>query len=201
MTDRIEEKLREVAIVRYEYRHDAEFAAGFLDDAGIPYRLQLDDPALGISVGVSATIWVRAMDVERAREILEVDHRAVSLSRRVPSRHERLARRQRETRREQPVGREQPVRREQKTRPERLQPHRSGAGSDGGALAGRERLISLLLSGATLAAGQLAAGGDVTGPVGYVTAGIAAILALVAMLGRAPGAIRRLLSALSGNAP
>ena len=55
MSDQVEKKLQNVAVASYEYRHDAEFAAGFLDDAGIPYRLQIDDPGLGISVGVAAT--------------------------------------------------------------------------------------------------------------------------------------------------
>ena len=73
-------KLVEVPVARYGFRHEAEFAAGFLDDAGIPYRLQLDDPALGTSLAMQATIWVLEPDVERVRELLELDDRGRGLS-------------------------------------------------------------------------------------------------------------------------
>lgn len=63
----------QVPVASYGYRHEAEFAAGFLDDAGIPYRLQLDDPALGTSVAMRATIWVLSSDVDRVTEVLELD--------------------------------------------------------------------------------------------------------------------------------
>lgn len=73
MSDRVDRKLREVAVAKYGYRHEAEFAAGFLDDAGIPYRLQVDDPAMGLAVSAAATVWVVEMDAARAREVLEID--------------------------------------------------------------------------------------------------------------------------------
>lgn len=60
-------------VATYGYRHEAEFAAGFLENAEIPYRLQFDDPTLGTSVVMRATLWVLTDDAERAREILEVD--------------------------------------------------------------------------------------------------------------------------------
>jgi hypothetical protein len=63
----------EIPLARYSYRHEAEFAAGFLDEAGVPYRLQIDDPAMGIAVGMSATLWVRGADEAHAREVLELD--------------------------------------------------------------------------------------------------------------------------------
>ena len=71
---RQDKKLEQVAVGQYGYRHEAEFAAGFLDDAGIPYRLQIDDGGgdLGLTLGRAAVIWVRAVDVERAREVLDV---------------------------------------------------------------------------------------------------------------------------------
>ena len=73
MDERTDRKLRHVAVGHYAYRHEAEFAAGFLEEAGIPYRMQVDDPALGMPLSASATIWVRAMDEERAREALHID--------------------------------------------------------------------------------------------------------------------------------
>lgn len=73
MTERVDRKLMEVPIVRYGYRHEAEFASGFLDEAGIPYRLEVEDATLGIAASTSATIWVRGMDVERARDVLELE--------------------------------------------------------------------------------------------------------------------------------
>jgi len=78
MSDRTDKKLQEVRVAEYRYRHEAEFAAGFLDDADIPYRLQIDDPGLGIMVSIPATIWVRGMDVTHAREILEVGNQVVA---------------------------------------------------------------------------------------------------------------------------
>ena len=46
MSERVEKKLQEVPLARYAFRHEAEFAAGFLTDAGIPHRLQIDEPFL-----------------------------------------------------------------------------------------------------------------------------------------------------------
>ena len=70
MNKRVSERLQTVAVAHYGFRHEAEFAAGFLDDAGIPFRLQIDDPAIGMS---SATLWVRDIDVTKVRDILEVE--------------------------------------------------------------------------------------------------------------------------------
>lgn len=177
MSDRVEKKLQDVAVATYEYRHDAEFAAGFLDDAGIPYRLQVDDPGLGISVGVAATIWVRGMDADRAREVLEVDQQPVSLTRRTSSRREVGAR---------AAG--------------RVHPSRGGAPPPT-TLDVRERGIAFLLSAASLGIGASAVATLGSDNAAYVAAGTAAILAVFGITGRAPGAIRRLLGALSGNAP
>jgi hypothetical protein len=75
MTDRMDKKLELVALASFTYRHEAEFAAGFLTDAGIPYRLQADDAGgdLGLTLGRRATLWVHAMDVDRARDVLNLE--------------------------------------------------------------------------------------------------------------------------------
>ena len=73
---RIDRKLAEVAIAEFLYRHEAEFAAGFLEDAGIPYRLQIDDAGgadLGVTIARPGRLWVRGIDVEAAREVLDLD--------------------------------------------------------------------------------------------------------------------------------
>ncbi len=57
----------------FTYRHDAEYAAGFLADAEIPSLLIADD-AGGVHPGVGfsrpARLVVRAEDAEEAREVL-----------------------------------------------------------------------------------------------------------------------------------
>jgi hypothetical protein len=71
----MDKKLEQVPVAQFTYRHEAEFAAGFLADAGIPYRLQIDDAGgdLGLTLGRPAIIWVLAIDADRAREVLDVD--------------------------------------------------------------------------------------------------------------------------------
>ena len=64
--------MREIAVAQYAWRYEAEFAAGFLRDANIAHRLQIDDPALGISISSAATLWVLAADEKRTREILDI---------------------------------------------------------------------------------------------------------------------------------
>ncbi|MGD2047162.1 MAG: DUF2007 domain-containing protein, partial [Gemmatimonadota bacterium] len=76
MSEKVDLKLRAVRIAEYRYRHEAEFAAGFLDDAGIPYRLQNDDAGgagLGLSLLHPSVIWVRSTDERVAREILALE--------------------------------------------------------------------------------------------------------------------------------
>ena len=72
---RIDKKLEQVAVAEFTYRHEAEFAAGFLADAGIPYRLQIDDAGgdLGLTLGRPAIVWVRAADLDRARDVLDLE--------------------------------------------------------------------------------------------------------------------------------
>ena len=70
---------RDVPIAEYLYRHEAEFAAGFLEDAGIPFRLQVDDAGgadAGVTISRPARLWVRAEDVEEALEVLEIQTNA-----------------------------------------------------------------------------------------------------------------------------
>ena len=59
-----------------KFSHEAEFAAGFLDEAGIPYRLQHDDAGgadLGLSMLHPSVVWVRAVDADVARELLALE--------------------------------------------------------------------------------------------------------------------------------
>jgi hypothetical protein len=73
VTHRNDRNPEEVAVGEFQYRHEAEFAAGILRDAGIPYRLQIDDAGgadLGLLHQRPAVLWVRPIDAEAARELL-----------------------------------------------------------------------------------------------------------------------------------
>lgn len=64
-----------VIVARFRYRHEGEFAKGYLEDAGIYSGLFLDDgggidPALIFIV--PARLVVRAEDQEEARSVLTV---------------------------------------------------------------------------------------------------------------------------------
>ena len=78
-----DEEAREVIVARFRYRHEAELAAGFLIDAGIPYRLQIDD-AGGVDFGATFTrppiLWVREEDAAEAREVLGLGEDAEDVS-------------------------------------------------------------------------------------------------------------------------
>lgn len=66
---------RDVLVAEYVYRHEAEFGAGFLVDAGIPYRIQVDDGGGaygGMTFASPARIWVRSQDAEKAKEVLQI---------------------------------------------------------------------------------------------------------------------------------
>ena len=177
MSERTDQKLQEVVVGRYAYRHEAEFAAGFLRDAGIPHRLQIDDPSLGIMLSTSAVLRVLAMDERRARETLEdtpVRSMDASTSVKVPRRIEPTA-----------------------VRPRRRRASGGGSSrrSSKGTLVGRERLLAgvgglgLLGFAVSSPAGAVAAVGLVAGSG----------LSLAALLGRAPAPIKRLLAALGGE--
>jgi hypothetical protein len=73
MTNRVDLKVQPVRVGEYRYRHEAELAAGILESAGIPYRLQFDDAGgaeLGLSVLHPAILWVRAIDEEAALDLI-----------------------------------------------------------------------------------------------------------------------------------
>lgn len=180
MSQRVDRKLEEIPVARFAYRHEAEFAAGFLEDAGIPYRLQIDDPVLGVPMSASATLWVAAVDEREARDLLELDggnRGAISSSA------------------SRAIGR--------RRRP-RKGTDRSGEvmnRKDASDLTLRQRGVAMV--GGAVVLGALAAGPirEAEAVVHVVIAVTAAGLFLIALVGRAPGAVKRILSALSGDAP
>ena len=60
-------------VARFHYRHEAELAHGYLEDAGVPSALFIDD-AGGMDVGLAfvnpARVLVRVEDDKRARSVL-----------------------------------------------------------------------------------------------------------------------------------
>jgi hypothetical protein len=181
MTRRTEHKLREIPIARYSYRHEAEFAAGFLEDAGIPFRLQVDDPSLGVPIGTMATIWVLGMDAARAREVLEVDARSGANPLEERSSRGAVTR---EVPRRPPASRFTP-----------------SVGRRAARMGARQRGVALLLAGVLVLLGETFLAGSGPSIVRAAMAVLAAGLGVVGIAGRAPGVLRRLLGALSGDAP
>lgn len=59
-----------VVIARFTYRHDGEFARGFLEDAGIPSHLAVDDAAGHVTFSNVATLVVREEHADAARDVL-----------------------------------------------------------------------------------------------------------------------------------
>jgi hypothetical protein len=59
-------------VARFSFRHEAEFAKGYLDDAGIESILVVDDAGgnLGLALENDAGIMVKTEDLARAREVL-----------------------------------------------------------------------------------------------------------------------------------
>lgn len=174
MSDRKDHKLQEIVVAEYHYRHEAEFAAGFLDDAEIPYRLQLDDPGMGMMIGSPARLWVRGMDAARARELLDVGNAIVAPRERAPVR---------------PGG----------VGSQRSPGHLAGYLT--GRLTGRERLLAAIgASGLTWWAWHIVetAGNETTARLMSI---VVILLVVVAISGRAPRFLKSLLAALSGRAP
>lgn len=172
MSERIDMKLAEVALAQYGYRHEAEFAAGFLEEAGIPYRLQVEDATLGISASTSAMIWVRGMDVQRARDLLELDDGS--------------------------SGKRLTTDRPATTAARDVSARALSEGQWRG-LTGLERLLGAFLGASFVAAGQLVTS---TIPFLVPALTISGLLvALPSLLGRAPSSVKRLLAALTGGAP
>lgn len=59
-----------VTVATFTWRHEAEFAGGYLTDAGIPHSLIVDDHGGHITLNNSARVLVAPSAVERAREVL-----------------------------------------------------------------------------------------------------------------------------------
>jgi hypothetical protein len=59
-------------IADFTFRHEAELAKGYLDDAGIESFLVADDAGgnLGLTLENDAAILVRSVDAARARQVL-----------------------------------------------------------------------------------------------------------------------------------
>ncbi|MDH3270591.1 MAG: DUF2007 domain-containing protein [Gemmatimonadota bacterium] len=186
MSDRQDRKLDEVVVARYTYRHEAEFAAGFLKDAGIPYRLQIDDPSLGISVSTSATLWVLGMDERRAREILDVDGTGLAISS-VSGRDWGAIPGPAEGPERDPV--DDAVVRERAGPPTKSET----------ALTGRERLISVVVGVGTVSTLAIEAIRDAPSAVWTGISLLGALLVVVGLTGHAPRVLRGFLSALSGD--
>ena len=67
------DRIQTSIVARFHYRHQAELAYGYLENAGVDAALLIDD-AGGMDVGLAfvnpARIVVRAEDEERARGVL-----------------------------------------------------------------------------------------------------------------------------------
>ena len=67
------DRIATTVVARFHYRHEAELANGYLENAGVDSALHIDD-AGGMDVGLAfvnpARIVVRAEDEERARRVL-----------------------------------------------------------------------------------------------------------------------------------
>ena len=62
-----------IELARYSYRHEAEIAAGFLQDAGIQAIVQVDDAGgydFGLAFARPARLLVPREEVEEAKEVL-----------------------------------------------------------------------------------------------------------------------------------
>jgi hypothetical protein len=228
MTDRNDRKLQQVPVGSYTYRHEAEFAAGFLKSAGIPYRLQIDDPALGLSASESATLWVHAMDERRARAVLDgekalqdaeeewsapddEDPAATGAKGAVrengPGRGGRLRRGgAREVDRRRNVVRSGPPPSPARSGPSAAVERGEGSGVDLQVdmkpdLTLRERTLAIVAGLGVSSLMGVDAVRDAHPAVVWAVAVAAAGLVLAGALGRAPGPLKAVLSACSGDAP
>lgn len=192
MSDRTDQKLREVSVAWYAFRHEAEFAAGFLDDAGIPFRMQIDDPVLGSGVSGNATIWVLGMHERSAREVLDLDGSPVYLTGGPAPRTPPVPRQARASR--------------EPARPRRPSVHRSAQALDRGSgnvptLSLRERGLALLGGAGVLALLRLFLPESMHPIMSGAGLAAGALLVVVGIVGWAPGPLRHLLRTLSGGPP
>lgn len=171
MSARVDRKVVEVPVAEYRYRHEAEFAAGFLEDAGIPFRLQIDDAGgadLGLSMLRPSVIWVRAVDLDDAREVLgleEVDGEAKSAP------------------------------------PPTVAPEDSRREAEGSRLGAQERVISASLSVALFAAVPYLPYGPYRTWAGVVCLAGALGFLVATAVGRAPRPFEQVVRMLSGSLP
>ena len=177
MTDQTDKKLQDVIVAQYQYRHEAEFAAGFLDDAEIPYRLQVDEAAMGMTIATPATLWVRGMDLRHALEVLDLPSPGHAAA---PTPASPL-----------PSG---PAQRGEVVR-------KAPAALDRFRLTGTERLLAGALAVAAAGAGGFVPTGPSGSPLLMLAGVIAVVLGLTAILGRTAPVIRNVLRAISGSAP
>lgn len=202
MSDREDRKLREVPVATYQYRHEAEFAAGFLKDAGIPYRLQIDDPALGITMSTSARIWVAAIDERRARDILATDRALQPMDDEdTGAWDDEAADEDASGARAGPIGTGAGRVETREVVGRRSEPAVDVYGNSRPDLTLRQRLISLGGSVVVSSILGIEAVREAGVVVTMVIALLGASLAAVAVLGRAPAFLRRILAGLSGDAP
>ena len=196
MTERVDPKLETAVVATYSYRHEAEFAAGFLDQADIPYWIQVADATMGISAGTSATIWVRTMDLDEARELLEVEESATGRGHASGS-QESLPR----TRERPPpalaAGSEPTRHRSPGGPPVASDPSRRALAPVG--LSGRERIVALLLGGGVSGAAWLTVPSSPA--AGGILATLGVLLGIGSLTGRTLRWLESLIRALSGSSP
>jgi len=195
----------DVAIAEFSYRHEAEFASGFLDHAEIPYRLQVDDAGgadAGVTIARPAVLWVRAEDAERARELLhpeEDDSDAADSG--VPDDDDG------EDDDDRPRGTFIPTTKTDTRRLRLPDDRRLPPGEDrpGAALCGVERAVSAVLSVALLGLVTVMwdglADSTLTAVWLIVLVVLAAALAISAVLGRTLHILKGILRGLSGVGP
>lgn len=213
MSDREDKKLQQVPVATYTYRHEAEFAAGFLTSAGIPYRLQIEDPTLGLSASESATLWVHAMDERRAREVLDQelaleDGAVEELQDGAVKELEDGAAEELEVRAAGVDGAGIGARHEAPVTAAGRRPGASeaGPGMDMQAnmktdLTLRQRVVALIGGAGVGSLMGIEAVRDAHWVVSWAVVVVAVALVLAGVLGRAPGPLRSLLSSFSGDIP
>jgi hypothetical protein len=180
-----------VVVARYSWRHEAEFAAGFLEDAGIPYRLQIDDPALGISVSAAATLWVVGADEARARDVLDINEQHAP----------RLSTRRSVNHPAPPKAAHPPSADPGAAIAAEYAPIRLEHGRARSTLPFRARALSVLGGVGLIGAGQaILPHASAPGLTVAIAVG-ASVLVIVGVVGWGPRVLRELLLALSGSAP
>jgi len=172
--------VRDVPVARFGSRHEAEFAAGFLENADIPYRLQFDD-AGGAYFGATsvAVLWVRGEDLDDAREILDI---------------------------EPPVGvgdralQEEPLHRPDDSALDAASDRGPSTGAPRRDATSRSLSSSERLVGAALAIGFALSAGTMTGVPALLAAAGAALFGLASLLGATIRPVRGVLGFLAGDA-